>query len=382
MLRRLRLTGTASEVNTARPGVAVANNAEAPAVAAPSEEAPGVATPPEEAPAAPVPDVAVQAANVDEVEHNNPDQAAILLHGMSRLTVRDFVHMHPGLGLPPAADGEGRDPAKLDLPPGKHPRPFASLASKTPDLLTTLLPPEVLFAVFERLDLHDLLALRRTCRRLRNAVPMAVIEKALKVQNHAGWKVVFEVNGTRYPGTTYGNRRLCGRCVVPKTRAHLIDGKDVRRYLLRRGIGREGDGIVGGLEDGAWPERWGMCFPCLWTLLASAPPRPVADDEGAGSESAVVALYKAPVKGGSDSSKEATVSAKTDAQDEKAAQPEERKKEIWELAGISSKEVFNMLDGSQRKICHRCKRDIHENAVPCPHCVDFSEWLRDRRRWL
>ncbi|KAK4206093.1 Carboxylesterase family-domain-containing protein [Rhypophila decipiens] len=43
---------------------------------------------------------------------------------------------------------------------------------------------------------------------------------------------------------------------------------------------------------------------------------------------------------------------------------------------------FNMMDGTLRKICDvpGCLRDIHENAVPCPPCTDFSEWIR-RRRW-
>jgi hypothetical protein len=132
------------------------------------------------------------------------------------------------------------------------------------------------------------------------------------------------MHGHRYPGTTYGNRRLCGMCVVPKIRGLLIEGVVVREYLKKRGMG-PGEG-----ED-EWPEEKGMCFPCLWWMLVKA--------EGV----------------------------------------EVGEREIWKVAGIATQERFRMLDGTDRKICEKCRRDIHENAVPCPHCTDFSDWCHVRR---
>lgn len=210
------------------------------------------------------------------------------------------------------------------------PRPQNPPPSSKPDLFLTMLPSEIHSAILEspQLSLNDLVSLRNTCRTLRRDLPIGIMERKLRVQNFAGWDVVFEMYGHRYPGTTYGNRRLCGKCVVPKIRGLLIEGAVVRDYLTRRGV--EGAKRLSE-EDVVWPEDRGMCFPCLSSVLVSA--------EG----------VEVPSGG-----------------------------EIYKLAGIGTKERFRMLDGTERKVCERCKRDIHENAVPCPHCTDFSEWCRGK----
>lgn len=112
----------------------------------------------------------------------------------------------------------------------------------------------------------------------------------------------------------------------PKIRGLLIEGGVVREYLAKRK--REGLRLL----DADWNEDKGSCFPCLWGVLAKAP--------------------------GTDGLKE--------------------ERDIWKLAGIDTKERFRMLDGTERKVCTRCRRDIHENAVPCPYCTDFSAWCKTR----
>jgi len=116
--------------------------------------------------------------------------------------------------------------------------------------------------------------------------------------------------------------------VIPKIRGHLIEGAAVRGYLARR----KGERVLRlAEEDVEWPDERAMCFPCLWNILVSA------------------------------AGQEVTVGM-----------------EIFKVAAISTKERFRMIDGTDRKMCERCARDIHENAVPCPHCTDFSEWCKTR----
>ncbi|KAK5655958.1 hypothetical protein OQA88_5094 [Cercophora sp. LCS_1] len=203
---------------------------------------------------------------------------------------------------------------------------FVHKPSNQRDLLLTKLPLDTLVSILEtpQLSLSDLLALRNTCRTLRRTLPYRTMEQKLSVQNYAGWQVVFEMNGHRYPGTTYGNRRLCGRCVVPKIRGHLIEGAEVREYLLRRHNGNDAaDGEAPpspGGEDAEkieWPEDRSMCFPCLWTVLAAAP----ASGGEAGQQTNMEGHLT-------------TVSMAV----------------ISKQAGISTKERFRMLDGTIRKI--------------------------------
>ncbi|KAK0646895.1 hypothetical protein B0T16DRAFT_414435 [Cercophora newfieldiana] len=246
---------------------------------------------------------------------------AVLLPGMTELALVDTT------GSPSLT--ERYRTTSDEKPPIPKPS-FLPPASSKPDLLLTMLPSEIHSAIFEapQLSLHDLVALRNTCRTLRRDLPIGIMERKLKVQNYAGWDVVFEMHGHRYPGTTYGNRRLCGKCVVPKIRGLLIEGAVVREYFARRRAG----GVQGlAEEDVEWPDDRGMCFPCLWSVLVLA------------------SGVEVPVGG-----------------------------EIYKLAGISTKERFRMLDGTDRKMCERCLRDIHENAVPCPHCTDFSEWCKTK----
>ena len=298
-------------------------------------------------PAAAVANTAVAVTAAAPVEEADPDAPVrLLLPGMSELTMDTVRGLAPAqLCNLPVADG----PAFVPKPPHQ------------PDLLLTMLPIEIHLAIFDapQLSLYDLLALRNTCHALRATVPIGAVERRLTAQNYAGWRVVFEMNGHKYPGTTYGNRRLCGRCVVPKTRAHLIDGADVRAYLARRGVGGGDDGIT--KESDVWPEERGMCFPCLRVILSAAATRPESDKEPVGKD--VTSDAKGAEKTGQagDGDKSAD-------------------DEIYRRAGISPRDMFKMMDGTTRKTCDRCARDIHENAVPCPHCTNFSEWCRTRHR--
>jgi hypothetical protein len=267
---------------------------------------------------------AATAAGREEPDADAP--VALLLPGMSNLALDTSRNFNSLCNLP----------VTDVLTP-----PYVHKASRQPDLFLTLLPPEVHFAIFEaaELSLYDLLALRNTCHRLRRLVPIGSLETQLRVQNYAGWRVVFEMNGHKYPGTTYGNRRLCGRCVVPKIRGHLIDGAAVQAYLtLRRANGDKESAADG---EGEWPEERGMCFPCLWTVLVSMGSREEIGEKPRLGVSAEMEIYK--------------------------------------LAAISPKERFRMMDGTTRKMCELCSRDIHENAVPCPHCTNFAEWCRTCR---
>ncbi|KAK0716860.1 hypothetical protein B0T26DRAFT_707503 [Lasiosphaeria miniovina] len=277
---------------------------------------------------------AAAAAQEDSPDADAP--VALLLPGMAGLTVSSGAAQSRLANLPIA----GHKSRSRALSVHK--------ASRQPDLFLTMLPIEIQQAIFAlpNLSLFDLLSLRKTCRTLRCTLPIGVMERKLKEQNHAGWSVVFEMHGHKYPGTTYGNRRLCGRCVVPKITGHLIQGAAVRDYLIaRRGLrsslvntqeeGEEED-------DGEWPEERAMCFPCLRTELLLA--------NKTQTDGAMVLLEAPPGA------------------------------EMYKLAAISTEERFPMLDGTTRKMCKGCARDIHENAVPCPHCVDFSEWCRTRRR--
>lgn len=207
-------------------------------------------------------------------------------------------------------------------------KPFIPPPPSTPDLLLTALPLDVLLLILEQpvLSLEDLLALRETCASLRRVLPYRAVEKKLTVRNYEGWRVVFEMGGNKYPGTTYGNRRLCGRCVLPRCRGGLVVGEKVGEMV------------------GVWPGGRGMCFPCLWTVVVQK-----KGEEGGGEGEGVVVAKGMKVE------------------------------EMARLAGISTKEEFLMLDGSRRRMCEKCCRDIHVNAVPCPHCTDFSEWCRARR---
>ncbi|KAK3356394.1 hypothetical protein B0T25DRAFT_135301 [Lasiosphaeria hispida] len=253
---------------------------------------------------------------------------ALLLPGMAQLTVGTTQHVDTA---PLAA---------YSTPTASRSQAFAHKPPRQPDLFLAMLPPDIHFAVFEaaELSLNDLLALRRTCRTLRRNLPVSIMERKLKLQNYAGWEVVFEMHGHRYPGTTYGNRRLCGRCVVPKIRGHLIDGAVVRAYLARRRAAERGEGWSENDEE--WPEERAMCFSCLYTVLHSMVTQ---------QKSAAPPAVKVPVGAG-----------------------------IYKMAAISTKERFLMVDGTTRKMCDRCARDIHENAVPCPHCTNFSEWCKTR----
>lgn len=269
-----------------------------------------------------------------QTTHNESEQAdadapvALLLPGMAELTIsagRDPIPEHTTQPQPQPFDPEKH---AFDLLPKKP--LFTHKPPSQPDLFLTMLPFEIHSAIFEtsQLSLHDLVSLRNTCRTLRRNLPIGVMERKLRVQNFAGWDVVFEMHGHRYPGTTYGNRRLCGRCVIPKIRGHLIEGAAVRGYLARR----KGERVLRlAEEDVEWPDERAMCFPCLWNILVSA------------------------------AGQEVTVGM-----------------EIFKVAAISTKERFRMIDGTDRKMCERCARDIHENAVPCPHCTDFSEWCKTR----
>lgn len=277
-------------------------------------------------------------------EEPDPDApTALLLPGMSELTINAVRNLNPA----PVAlcDLRVASPDFISKPP------------RQPNLFLTVLPPEIHFLIFDapQLSLFDLLALRNTCRALRRIIPIGALERQLKVQNYAGWSVVFEMNGHKYPGTTYGNRRLCGRCVVPKTRGHLIVGSAVRAYLTRRGA------VGGGLdevEEESWPEERGMCFLCLWTVLATTNAGQVAEKRPA---------LKPPV-GTEGPGNVGRYQDKTKDQD------------LCKLAAISPQERFLMLDGTIRKTCDQCAKDIHENAVPCPHCTDFSEWCKARHK--
>ncbi|KAK1756533.1 hypothetical protein QBC47DRAFT_380122 [Echria macrotheca] len=249
---------------------------------------------------------------------------ALLLPGMADLRIRE----NP--------DNEAPLPAAL-LPENTSPDrgQWVSFVSKPspdkPDLFLKL-PVEIQSVIFEQpeLKLNDLVALRSTCRTLRRNLPLGIMEKKLTAQNFAGWEVVFEMNGHRYPGTTYGNRQLCGKCVRPKIRGHLIYGSATQAYLeARRRAWQGNQGLaLDGHEE--WPADRAMCFPCLYITLTAG--MEIASDV-----------------------------------------------EIHKAAAISPLERFPMLDGTTRKMCDRCSRDIHENAVPCPHCTDFSEWCKSRR---
>lgn len=282
--------------------------------------------------------------------------ALVVLPGLANLTISNL-----------------RNGPLCSLPPPQGSSAFTPRPPKEPDLLIQRIPADVQFAIFDYLALGDLMALRSTCRALRGAVPLRTLERALTGQNYAGWSVVFEVNGKSYPGTTYGNRRLCGRCVVPKTRAHLIEGKDVSTYLTKRGVKN---------AEWDWPADRGMCFPCLWTLLAP----PAADNdakkpqtEDAEADSASV-KQQASSKGTSKRGKGRGSKSKPKETRLVNAPPAYVEVEIWQSAAISPLERFRMLDGTTRRSCERCARDVHENAVPCPFCVDFSEWCRSRNR--
>ncbi|KAK1834388.1 hypothetical protein QBC39DRAFT_26280 [Podospora conica] len=187
-------------------------------------------------------------------------------------------------------------------------KPFVPPPPSTPDLILSALPLDVLLLILEQpvLSLEDLLSLRATCAPLRRVLPYRAVERKLTVRNYEGWRVVFEMGGNRYPGTTYGNRRLCGRCVLPRCRGGLIAGEMVQKVV------------------GVWPGDKAMCFPCLWTVVVRE----------RGEEAAVGRGMKV--------------------------------EEMARLAGISTKEEFLMLDGSKRKMCEKCCRDIHVNALVRP----------------
>ncbi|KAK3360730.1 hypothetical protein B0T25DRAFT_536252 [Lasiosphaeria hispida] len=265
------------------------------------------------------------------VVHNSPDTdapVALLLPGMAELTVGAVRHI------------DATSQPTCNLTAAIHGQVFVHKPARQPDLFLNMLSSEIHFAIFDapELSLYDLLALRKTCHTLRHSLPISIMERKLKVQNYAGWEVVFEMHGHRYPGTTYGNRRLCGRCVIPKIRGHLIQGAVVRAYLARR---RALGGNARWAEPGGeWPDERAMCFSCLFTILSSMKSQKKID-------------------------KQLGLETPTDA-------------EVYKLAAISTQERFLMLDGTTRKMCDRCTRDIHENAVPCPHCSNFSEWCKAR----
>ncbi|KAM7216758.1 hypothetical protein V8F06_007868 [Rhypophila decipiens] len=305
-------------------------------------------------------------------ETADPDApVAMLLPGFSRLltynpprTSDTIPDNQEPVSVPPRVATE-------DLPDTTVPqKEFISPPSKTPNLLLAVVPLEIQSAIFAQpvLTLQDMMNIRRTCRTWRRDIPIFVLDQKLRQQNYAGWPVVFEVNGKKYAGTTYGNRRLCGRCVVPRIRGNLIRGDCVGKYMssfvdesVRYGRIYRTD-LELGEEDGRgeewweWPEDRGMCFPCLWRMLEEH----VELAEGAVTNIGTRLDSKIEQDGSADS------------------------KKIWniKLAAVEKKEEFTMMDGTIRKICgvSGCLQDIHENAVPCPHCSDFSEWVR-RRRW-
>ena len=106
-----------------------------------------------------------------------------------------------------------------------------------------------------------------------------------------------------------------------------------------------------------------MCFPCLRVIMTSPSATRQELGDGAVGDKAVVrrADTNEPGKTGKDGEKSGD-------------------DEIYRRAGISPRQMFRMMDGTTRKTCDRCARDIHENAVPCPHCTNFSEWCRTRHR--
>lgn len=329
---------------------------------------------------------------------------------------------------------------------------FTPKPSKTANLIVNL-PLEVQAAIFAQpnLDLNDMMNLRKTCRTWRRDIPISILDKKLSEQNHAGWQIVFEMNGHKYPGTTYGNRRLCGRCVLPRIRGNLISGDCVRRYLtsvkdqtggiheaLREGDSKDGGTSPEGGESNKdvtgwweWDEDRGMCFPCLWAMLAAytnnanLPSGAITadshgltpEDDGAAAGNGVRAelvdnTSSQHKDGTKDKSKWRRLDKKTKTKsrtekrgesalilrekDEKAKNLDNGKLKdpsspsessvvtvvrALKLAAVEKNQQFTMMDGTIRKICDvpACLRDIHENAVPCPHCTDFSEWCRRRR---
>lgn len=349
-------------------------------------------------------------------ETADPDApVAMLLPGLSRLLTYN----------PPITTDTGNNTDDLqdsisailpiptqDLPDTTVPqKEFISPPSKTPNLLLTLLPLEIQAAIFAHpvLNLDDMMNVRRTCRTWRRDIPISVLDQKLRQQNYAGWQVVFEVNGKKYPGTTYGNRRLCGRCVVPKIRGNLVRGDCVGRYFSSfvedavryKRIYRTDDEVGEAHEQGEWwewPEDRGMCFPCLWrmleenvelceTVVDSGVPGLVCGSGETEDGAAAVARSLGKADGDEEKGREAglenlDIQTKPDSKVEEGGSPDSKK--IWKikLAAVEKKEQFTMMDGTIRKICDMpgCLRDIHENAVPCPHCTDFSKWIH-RRRW-
>lgn len=196
---------------------------------------------------------------------------------------------------------------------------FTPRASTIPDLILRYLPTEILLLVCSNLPILDLLSLRDSCRAFAGVVDKPILLGAMTAQNHAGWPIAFEFQGQKYTGTTYGNRKLCGICLRPKPTSHVIRGEYVVEYLVKRNV------AVGM----TWDVTSGMCWPCLWINLVEEP------------------------NGTPDIP-------------------------IWKRANISPTEIFEMMDGSKRKPCENCARDIHINAVPCPYCTNFGHWLRHK----
>ncbi|KAM7191213.1 hypothetical protein V8F20_009391 [Naviculisporaceae sp. PSN 640] len=354
---------------------------------------------------------------ISSEERADPDApVGMLLPGMSNLTVYNPPN------TPNTAEEEISTtppvPAQ-DLPDTTVPqKEFISPPSKTPNLLLTLLPLEIQSAIFAQpvLNLEDMMTIRRTCRTWRRDIPISILDQKLRTQNYAGWQVVFEVNGNKYQGTTYGNRRLCGRCVVPKIRAHLIRGDCVGQYLstfvdesiryariYRTDCDSEKRRDVQG-EWWEWPEDRGMCFPCLWKMLeenvhlnetataetkieeATKTLHIDADggndikETGKGMSKSYSGITETQTRRQSGEKKEESQedsSKQTDDLGKDTPSPDFGKTRMIKLAAIEKKQQWTMMDGTLRKLCDEpgCLRDIHENAVPCPHCADFSKWL-------
>ncbi|KAM7195169.1 hypothetical protein V8F33_006843 [Rhypophila sp. PSN 637] len=169
-------------------------------------------------------------------ETADPDApVAMLLPGFSRLLTYNPPTTTDKTDITP----DNQEPFSVPVPTEDLPdttvsrKEFIYPPSKIPNLLLTLLPLEIQTAIFAQsvLTLKDMMNIRRTCRTWRRDIPIFILDQKLRQQNYAGWQVVFEVNGKKYPGTTYGNRRLCGRCVVPKIRGNLIRGDCVGKYM-------------------------------------------------------------------------------------------------------------------------------------------------------
>ncbi|KAJ2895990.1 hypothetical protein MKZ38_005998 [Zalerion maritima] len=350
-------------------------------------------------PAPPLPVSTAPEPSAPEPQHHHQHQQPLSTEPVPMPGMTDPANRQPPRALLPGNQSSSHEATAVaggvtDLlrpsRPVHTPRPSASV----PDLILAALPLELQLDVFGYLPVLDLIRVRDACRSWKHSVGAKMLAEALSLQNHAGWPIVFEFQGQRYPGTTYGNRRLCGGCGRPKPMRRIVRGEWAGAYLARRGVdasgaelgneaGRGGGGVGGQREDGEktrapdqaskeWDVSKGMCWPCLWMAIVKGG-KDLWEPEPARKRGRAQEAGESPEGGG----RATAVSSFMTCNEASWEKPEDVP--VWKRANISPTETFQMLDGSWRRPCGNCAKDIHTNEVPCQYCTDFGMWLRHKR---